>query len=189
MVSFSDSFYAHLEVKYQDKPLIICLVGDSGSGKTFIAHAIRHLFGIPPLPSYTTRPKRTPTETAHVFLDDKSFNALTAMGVLAITEFGGYMYAGLQKDVKCAQTYVVDEIGLKYIMARHSDKYTIVTVKVKSRYRDVDKTRRSRDVLRAVIPDHKYDYIIYNGGAIILMTQLLLIISDYITEEEIIYGD
>lgn len=41
------------------KPVIIAIVGTSGSGKTHMAEFLRNKLNIPTIVSYTTRPKRS----------------------------------------------------------------------------------------------------------------------------------
>ena len=41
------------------KPVIIAIVGASGSGKTHMAEFLRNKLNIPTIVSYTTRPKRS----------------------------------------------------------------------------------------------------------------------------------
>jgi len=190
MVNFGNLIYEAMEEKYKDKPIFFCLIGDSGSGKTFVANTMKYLFGIPLQPSYTTRPKRGITDTAHIFLTEESFDNLIKLETIAITEYGGYRYAGLLKDVKPAQVYVIDEIGYRYFKRRYSDRFTIIAIKVINRHNGrVDQERVNRDVYRSMLPAHEFDHVIYNSGLIMLMTQLLIIMSDYIPDGDIKYVD
>ena len=62
-------------VQLMDKPFLI-IVGKSGSGKTTLAEKLTALYGIHAVPTYTTRPMRSPDEDGHTFVNETQFDLL-----------------------------------------------------------------------------------------------------------------
>jgi guanylate kinase len=148
------------------KPLIFCLVGDSGSGKTMIAEALEKYAGIPLIQSYTDRPRRTPTENGHTFLEKADFDLLKREDMVAYTQWGEYRYCCLHADIPDVSTYVIDESGLKMLKADHADKYHIVSIRVcrniEDRVSSVGMDRVERDAGKFTLPFDYFDYLAYN---------------------------
>ena len=155
------------------KPVIIAIVGRSGSGKTYMAEFLRKKMNIPTIVSYTTRRKR-PGETngvEHFFIGSEQVPEGGDM--LAYTVFGGEQYFALHsqvpKDGIC--TYVIDEAGLECLVKDFGDRYLIVPVTVKCSEetlikRGIEPDRLARDKRRIHINDSFYDCIIINDGTI-----------------------
>ena len=135
--------------KANRKPLIICIVGESGSGKTTIAEYIEREHGIKMMESYTDRPSRYPGETGHTFVTKEEFDTFSHDDMIAYTEFGGYRYCCLKKDVLDYNTYVIDERGLIYLMQNFGEVYDIKCIRVyadlSTRIKRVGKERVERD--------------------------------------------
>ena len=135
--------------KANRKPLIICIVGESGSGKTTIAEYIEREHGIKMMESYTDRPMRYPGETGHTFVTKEEFDSFSHDDMIAYTEFGGYRYCCLKKDVLDFNTYVIDERGLIYLTENFSEMYDIKCIRVyadlSTRIKRVGKERVERD--------------------------------------------
>lgn len=93
------------------KHKIVLLVGRSGSGKTALANYLHDTYGWRVLDSYTTRPRRVPTETGHTFVSDEEFDRLTDM--VAYTEFDGHRYCATADQVDNCDIYVIDPAGVK----------------------------------------------------------------------------
>ena len=74
------------------KPTIVCLVGDSGSGKTFASLHLQEVLNWNSIVSYTTRKKREDEVNGreHWFVTDKEVPDKSKM--CAYTMFGGYQY-------------------------------------------------------------------------------------------------
>lgn len=96
---------------------IYLIVGASGSGKTTIVNQLEDLFGYKQLHSYTTRPKRTPDEKGHVFVnpsakpsDDK---------IVAYTKYNGYEYWATTQQVEEADLYVIDPDGIEFFKQKY----------------------------------------------------------------------
>lgn len=155
------------------KPVIIAIVGKSGSGKTYMAEFLKKKMNIPTIVSYTTRNKR-PGETdgvEHFFIQEHEVPDSEDM--LAYTVFGGKQYFALHsqvpKDGIC--TYVIDEAGIECLIKEFCDRYLIIPVAVKCSEetllkRGIEPARLARDKRRIRLDDSFYDCIIINNGTI-----------------------
>ena len=155
-----NEIYRFVSCKANRKPLIICIVGESGSGKITIAEYIAREHGIKMMESYTDRPMRYPGETGHTFVTKEEFDTFSHDDMIAYTEFGGYRYCCLKKDVLDYNTYVIDERGLLYLREHFSDLYEIRCMRVyassNERIKRVGEERVKRDF--GMFKLHKYDY-------------------------------
>lgn len=129
-----------VEQMQSQKPLIICLVGESATGKTAMAEHFEKEFGIKMIESYTDRAKRTPDEVGHTFLSKDEFSDLKREDMIAFTDFGDKRYCCLKEDVHNINTYVIDEAGLKMLRSHYSNDYVIKAI----RLRCDEKERRRR---------------------------------------------
>ena len=151
------------------KPIIIAIVGDSGSGKTYMAEFLRNQLNVPTIASYTTRPKR-PGETdgvGHYFINASQLPDKQDM--LAYTSFGGYEYFALHEQVPCKGIccYVIDESGLEMLYYNHCERYDIVSVLIICPQdvlilRGIDSNRLKRDKGRKHLGEKFFDCIIRN---------------------------
>lgn len=149
------------------KPLIICIVGESGSGKTHLANYLEDKYGVEFIESRTTRPPREPHERGHMFVSDEEFDTYPKEDMIAHTEFGGYRYACLVKDVsEDANAYVIDEFGLQYLRKNFGSKFLIFAVRV---FADdhlldarVEPERRDRDKGKFSLTAEHFDYYMDN---------------------------
>lgn len=152
------------------KPLIFCIVAESGSGKTMVADYLEELIGIPMIRSWTDRPKRTPDETGHTFVSKKVFDTFDEDRMIAYTEWEGYRYCCHHADVKDVNTYVIDEFGLQYLKDSFSDRYRIVSIRIhrplELRKKIVGKKRLKRDKDKFTLPDSYYDIVINNSSEV-----------------------
>lgn len=96
------------------KPILL-LCGASASGKTTLAEDLEKQCGLKAIPSYTTRPKRSPDEKGHTFITADEFDELE--DILAYAETGGYRYAVTKRMFEDEQysVYVIDNTGIKYL--------------------------------------------------------------------------
>lgn len=155
------------------KPIIIAIVGASGSGKTYMAELLRNQLNIPTIVSYTTRQKRLGETNGieHYFIKDSDIPDKNDM--LAYTLFGNNHYFSLHSQVpkEGLCTYVIDEKGLEELTKQFSDMYLIIPVAIKCsqetlRLRGINQERLQRDKGRLHIDDSYYDCIICNNGTI-----------------------
>ena len=115
--------------KLQHKTVIL-LVGKSGSGKTTIAEHSRRLYGLTSIQSYTTRPKRTPDETGHIFVGARAFHSLKDM--VAYTKYNGYEYCATSQQVEDNDIYVIDPAGIDFFKEHYHGSKTPVVVYIVS---------------------------------------------------------
>ncbi len=150
------------------KNKILCIVGQSGAGKTLASLHLQNYKGANVICSYTTRPPR-PTEVEgreHHFIDivpDRS-------ELLAYAHFGEYYYYATKEQVFGPCTvYVIDEKGLENLKRDNGCDYDIYTVYIKRKFSlrrkcGVDVSRIRRDEIRPTLPESSYDYIIENNS-------------------------
>lgn len=153
------------------KPLIICIVGASGSGKTTASTILQQQFGWNAIVSYTTRPKRRGEINGkdHWFVHKDQVPPKRRM--CAYTVFGGYEYwtEWNQFVTLFPSVYVIDEKGLINLQSHETlpFPFTLVTIKIKrDNLEGIDEKRKERDNERIDLPDELYDYIIENNGSI-----------------------
>lgn len=91
-------------------PMKIIIVGRSGSGKDTLARILQELFGYLQLLSYTTRPRRTPTEATHEFRTKEEAALLTDR--VAETVINGYEYFATRQQFEECDIYLIDPNGL-----------------------------------------------------------------------------
>ncbi len=153
--------------KKMKKLKLLCILGESGAGKTLASLHLKYHKDANVICSFTTRPPRS-TEVEgrdHHFIDivpDRS-------DMLAYAYFGGYFYYALKDQVFGPCTvYVVDEKGLANLRKDFSDEYEIYTVLIRRerklrRKAGVDFSRMHRDYRRE-LNDSDYDWVIRNNG-------------------------
>lgn len=97
------------------KPIVL-LCGASASGKTTLAEDLEKQCGLKAIPSYTTRPKRSPDEQGHTFITEDEFVKLNDL--IAYAKTNGYHYTVTRQMFEDEQysIYVVDNSGIKYLM-------------------------------------------------------------------------
>ncbi len=152
------------------KPVIICIVGASGSGKTTASMILQKQFGWNAIVSYTTRPMRQGEKNGvdHWFV--KSSQVPDKSKICAYTKFGGYEYwtEWNQFMTLFPCVYVIDEKGLIDLQSKESSPFpfTLITIKInRDNLSDIEEKRKERDSERIQIPDECYDYIINNNGS------------------------
>jgi len=170
------------------KPLIICIVGASGSGKTTASMILQQQFGWNAIVSYTTRPMREGEINGkdHWFVGKDKVPPQNKM--CAYTKFGGYEYwtEWNQFLTLFPNVYVIDEKGLVNLQSKESTPFpiTLVTIKIKrDNLEEIDEKRRERDNERIHIPDELYDYVIDNNGTIERFRTLLYLTAQCIIQK------
>lgn len=155
------------------KPIIIAIVGKSGSGKTYMAEFLRSKLNVPAIVSYTTRPMRLGEVNGkdHFFISEGQVPHKEHM--VSYTKFGGYEYFSLHSQIPdngiC--TYVIDEKGLEELTSHFTDRYEIISVLIlcpveKLATRGIDPKRIKKDRERKHLSTQFFDCIIRNDGSI-----------------------
>ena len=150
------------------KPIILAIVGASGSGETSLSLFLQKRLNIPTIVSYTTRPMRDGEVDGvdHIFVgieDCPDFRE-----TFASTIFGGFHYwtTPAQFDGKDIMSYVVDEKGLQDLQDGWSDKFAIISILVKRSENPTDAARQERDRDRNLNPEDSYDVVLDNISTI-----------------------
>lgn len=152
------------------KPLIICIVGASGSGKTTASMMLQQQFGWNAIVSYTTRPMRKGEKNGRDHWFVKQGQMPPKNRLCAYTQFGGYEYwtEWNQFLTLFPSVYVIDEKGLVDLQSKQSSSFPfdLVTITIKrDNLEGIDEKRKERDNERIHIPDEVYDYVINNNGS------------------------
>ena len=150
------------------KKKMLCIVGDSGVGKTLVSLHLKNYCDANVICSFTTRPPRE-TEVEgrdHHFIDVVPPDEQ----LLAYAEYGKYKYYALKSQVFGPLTvYVVDEQGLLDLKERHGDEYEIYSVyimrdrKLRLR-RGITAARMNRDKERKRLDLGFYNYVVENNS-------------------------
>jgi guanylate kinase len=155
------------EKMFSPQQKIICIVGESGVGKTHLAEYLDNKWGIPMIESRTTRAPRYEGEKGHTFVSDEEFDSYDKNDMLAFTEFGGKRYCCLSGDVSAdITTYVIDEFGLQYLKEHFSHKYSIFAVRIYAVDSEIKKRvsqeRIDRDKGKFTLSADHFDYLLEN---------------------------
>ncbi len=170
------------------KPLIICIVGASGSGKTTASMILQEQFGWTAIVSYTTRPMRKGEVNGrdHWFVKPDQVPPKSRM--CAYTQFGGYEYwtEWGQFLTPFPSVYVIDEKGLIDLQSKESTPFpfSLATIKInRDNLKGIDEKRKARDKDRVSIPDDLYDYVINNNGSIEKLRAILYLTAGCIIQK------
>lgn len=147
------------------KPLLLCLLGKSGCGKSTIAERLHRKYGYLQAMSYTTRPIRTECEgdeLTHTFITREQI-ANYEDDIVAYNEYNGNAYFVTRKMLEGCQIYVVDKEGLIQLYKNYHDKDIL------SIYIDCDSSIASRrmaergDSDEQIMKRLQYDAVAFEG--------------------------
>ena len=103
---------------------MICLIGESGSGKSTIEREICRRFGLKKVVSYTTRPMRDGEVDGYDyhFVSEDKFKQMEDNGEFAeTTVFRDWHYGATIKDVVASDVFVIEPIGLRKLLGRRNE--------------------------------------------------------------------
>lgn len=105
----------------REKPVIL-LIGESGSGKDTVQKILEQQYGLRPLLSYTTRPKRNEDENTHTFVSDVEFNRICdTEQVIAFTRYNDYRYCATSRQIAESDVYIIDMVGFYSLKDKEID--------------------------------------------------------------------
>lgn len=106
-----------------NKPLLICLCGMSGSGKSTIANRLERKYGYVQAKSYTTRPMRNDPEDAntHTFIMPEQVDEYSD-DMVAWNWYNGNFYFATASMLNNVSLYVIDKEGLLQLFRNYHDK-------------------------------------------------------------------
>ena len=106
------------------KPLLIAILGVSGSGKSTIAARLERKYGYISAKSYTTRPIRTECEgdeLTHTFISSAEVRNYLD-DIVAYNEYNGNQYFITNELLANSNLYIVDVEGLKQLYCNYHKK-------------------------------------------------------------------
>lgn len=121
---------------------IYLIVGPSGSGKTTLADILAARYNFKVVESYTTRPRRYPEETGHIFVSDEEFDALGPL--CAYTEYNGYRYGVTNDIIDTHDIYVIDPFGAKMLLETYKGQKKIKLIRIDASNHICEKHMRIR---------------------------------------------
>ena len=145
----------------RDKPVIL-LIGESGSGKNTVQDILEQQYGLKPLLSYTTRPKRNKEENTHTFVSDAEFNHIyDAEQVIAFTTYNDYRYCATSRQIAESDVYIIDMNGWYSLTdKKHDGKIDFPFVSFYLKVPELDRVQRMRirgDSTQAIKERIEYD--------------------------------
>ncbi len=161
------------------KKNILCIIGESGSGKTHIADYIEENYGIQYIQSHTERPKRNRFETGHTWHTKESFDKIKRKDMIAYTVYGGNRYCATRQDLDDWNIYVIDEPGLEMLMANHQHEFNIKSLRiVRHSFDNIDATRRDRAINTYQMKLGEFDYVVFNNQTVEKLDEMVDSIMD-----------
>lgn len=115
-----------------NKPLLIALIGESGSGKSTIANRLERKYNYVQAKSYTTRPIRVDDKddiNTHTFITRSEVTEYKN-DIVAYNEYNCNIYFVTRKMLENCQLYVVDKQGLIQLKENYRDK-DIISIYIK----------------------------------------------------------
>lgn len=111
--------------------VLLCLLGESASGKDSLAHELSMRNGYKQLISYTTRPRRQNEGDTHIFSSAGEFEKMLAeKAVAAYTCIGEFKYWSTLDQIYNTDIYLIDPAGLNTLRKLNLPNLRIVSVYV-----------------------------------------------------------
>lgn len=110
--------------------VFVCIVGQSGCGKSSIVRELCKKYKYKAIESYTTRPRRNKCETGHIFISDKEADDMLSSRtpIIAFTRFGGYRYFSVIDQVEQCDLFIVDPSGLDFFKRHYKGPKVVKSV-------------------------------------------------------------
>ena len=137
--------------------VLILIVGESGTGKTSLANYLHKHYGLRLLPSYTTRPKRSNSDTDHTYVTDEEYKKL--QNIVAENNYNGYMYCATEEQCDNADVYVVDITGMKKLKQLYKTKRVVSVYLKTSENTRIQRMKFRGDTDEMIMERLKYDRI------------------------------
>ena len=141
--------------------------GPSGAGKTAIAEALEQQYGLKQIKSYTNRPRRSPDESSHVFLDEPDVETIKKQYPRRVAEtvFDGHFYFSTHDDVDVADVYVISPEAVPLFKQNYTGKKRIKVVYVTvSEFLRRQRMLRRGDSADAVEQRIKHDQLAFSDA-------------------------
>ena len=123
----------------KNKPLLILIVGKSGSGKDYAVNVaiscLKQYFEdtreVRKIKSRTSRMPRYQGEDTHIFVS-KTDALIEKDKSLAFTEFDGNYYYATVEDANNAMFYIIDKAGIDYFnQTKYKDMFNVLSVEIR----------------------------------------------------------
>ena len=95
---------------------LLCILGESSSGKDSLTNKLCETMGYSAICSYTTRPRRDGEGETHVFVDDSVYEEMFTEGkIAAYTEISGFKYWTTVEQLYENDCYIIDPYGVEVL--------------------------------------------------------------------------
>ena len=158
--------------------VLLCIMGESSSGKDTLVNKLCEMTGYNQLVSYTTRPRRVNEGDTHIFVTNEDYQQMFEEGqVAAYTEINNCKYWCTINQLYQNDVYIIDCQGVEVLKSLNLPNLRMVTVYVnvpeeirkeraKSRGDDMDVYRSrclsERQQFRDMKKNMNVDYVIPN---------------------------
>ena len=158
--------------------ILICVMGESSSGKDSLVSKLCEKTGHTAICSYTTRPRREEEGDTHIFVDNAVYEDMLSAGIIAaFTEISGYKYWTTIDQLYSNSYYIIDPLGVKFLKSLNLPNLRLVTIYINvpeslrkeramKRGDKVDVYRKrclsEREQFRQMKKDMEVDYVVSN---------------------------
>lgn len=165
------------------KPFLL-IIGESGSGKTTIAEALEREYGMKQIQSYTNRPKRSESETGHIFLTERNIEKIKAKypNRVAETEYNKNFYFSTVEQVEQCDTYVISPEAIPMFKSNYKGKKKVIIVYVHApTFLRMDRMQKRGDTPEAIDERVCFDAVAFKGA----METADLVVRNFVLSESI----
>ena len=109
--------------------VLMCILGESSSGKDTLVNHLCKTSNLTQLISYTTRPQRKNEGATHIFVDEDIYNSMKENNkIAAYTNINNNRYWSTVEQLYDSDFYVIDPIGVDSLKNLNLPNLRIVTV-------------------------------------------------------------